>query len=74
MAFEGQRKYDLIRWGVLKDALVRFGTKCHFNKGTNKGYPAYINFVEGKHQLFPIPLIEIQSNGLLEGKNNPGYN
>lgn len=74
LAFEGQRKYDLIRWGVLKDALVRFGTKCHFNKGTNKGYPAYINFVEGKHQLFPIPLIEIQSNGLLEGKNNPGYN
>ena len=74
LAFEGQRKYDLIRWGVLKDALVRFGTKCHFNKGKSKGYPAYINFVEGKHELFPIPLIEIQSNGLLEGKNNPGYN
>lgn len=73
LAFEGQRKYDLIRWGVLQDALIRFGTKCFFNKGT-KGYPAYINFVEGKHQLFPIPLIEIQSNGLLEGKNNPGYN
>lgn len=73
LAFEGQRKYDLIRWGILKDALTLFGMNSKFNSGSSKGYPAYINFVVGKHELFPIPLNEMQSNPLLEGKNNPGY-
>lgn len=36
-------------------------------------YPAYKNFETGKHELFPVPLSELQSNPLLEGKNNPGY-
>ena len=56
LAFEGQRKYDLIRWGVLKEALTLFGEKSYVNRTTNKAYPAYINFVSGKHELFPIPL------------------
>lgn len=72
---EGQRKFDLIRWGVLKQALDLFGPKDTFhNTASSKGYPAYINFQTGKHELFPIPLVEIQSNPQLEGKNNPGYN
>lgn len=76
LAFEGQRKYDLIRWGILKEALELFGSKSLVNKpiNTNDSYPAYKNFVTGKHELFPIPLKEIQSNPKLEGKNNPGYN
>lgn len=73
LAFEGQRKYDLIRWGVLGKALKLFGEASSVNKGTNKAYPAYQNFVEGKHELFPIPLREIQSNPKLEGINNSGY-
>lgn len=73
LAFEGQRKYDLIRWGVLKEALELFGSQSEVNKTTNQPYPAYKNFVSGKHELFPIPLNEIQSNPKLEGKNNPGY-
>lgn len=73
LAFEGQRKFDLIRWGVLKDALTLFGENSAVNSSTNKAYPAYINFVSGKHELFPIPLTEMQSNGKLNGKNNPGY-
>lgn len=74
LAFEGQRKYDLIRWGILKDVLTLFGMNSKFNSGSSKGYPAYLNFIPGKHELFPIPLSEMQSNPLLEGKNNPGYN
>lgn len=73
LAFEGQRKYDLIRWGIIKDVLTLFGMNSKFNSGKTKGYPAYINFVVGKHELFPIPLNEMQSNPMLEGKNNPGY-
>jgi len=75
LAFEGQRKYDLIRWGVIKQALEVFGSNSAVNKpiSTSDNYPAYKNFVSGKHELFPIPLKEIQSNPKLDGKNNPGY-
>ena len=77
LCFEGQRKYDLVRWGILKDALTWAGenaTKLNPADKPTKAYPAYINFQTGKHELFPIPLNEMQSNPLLEGKNNPGYN
>ena len=73
LAFEGQRKYDLIRWGVLGQALTLFGEQSAVNKGSNLAYPAYRNFTSGKHELLPIPLAEIQSNPLLNNTNNPGY-
>lgn len=73
LAFEGQRKYDLIRWGVLGKALRLFGQASAVNDGTNLAYPACRNFVDGRNELLPIPLKEIQSNPLLEGKNNHGY-
>lgn len=75
LAFEGQRKYDLIRWGVMDKALILFGSQTRVNQPVSKndGYPAYKNFTPGKHELFPIPLSEIQSNPKLDGKNNNGY-
>lgn len=74
LAFEGVRKFDLIRWGVLGDALRLFGEQSSVNKkGGNAAYPAYQNFVDGKNELLPIPLVEIQSNPNYGGKNNPGY-
>ena len=73
LSFEGQRKFDLIRWGVLAEALKLFGEQSSVNQKENKPYPAYLNFVKGKHELLPIPLAEIQSNPKLEGKNNNGY-
>jgi putative lipoprotein len=73
LAFEGQRKYDLIRWGVLGQALRLFGYASEVNAGTNMAYPACRNFVDGRNELLPIPLKEMQSNPLLEGKNNPGF-
>lgn len=77
LAFEGQRKYDLIRWGILKEALVLFCTRTNSqvnNISTNTiGYPAGWNFQKGKHELLPIPEDELQVNYMLNGKNNPGY-
>ncbi|HOV84091.1 MAG TPA: RagB/SusD family nutrient uptake outer membrane protein [Paludibacteraceae bacterium] len=68
LAFEGQRKYDLIRWGILKEALAFFNNKT----SVKTYYPAGVNFIKGKHELFPIPLDEMQINSKL-GTNNPGW-
>ena len=75
LAFEGQRKYDLIRWGILKEALVLFGenTSTQVNSATSVAYPAGKNFQKGKHELLPIPEDELQINYELKNKNNPGY-
>ena len=89
LCYEGQRKFDLIRWGILGDALRAAQTYLeNWSDGANEWYGAgnwdpvdwatknYIagrNFVDGKHELLPIPLAEIQSNAQLNGENNPGY-
>lgn len=74
--FELTRKYDLIRWGILEDAI-----KMHSTSPQKKGYAAGYNeknpgnkgnFVHGKHELFPIPLSEISINTKIT-ENNPGY-
>ena len=103
-AYEGQRKFDLIRWGVLGDALRAAQTYIEgWEEGANlfkdvdkngkptkleegespavwdpvvwatQNYVAGHNFVDGKHELLPIPLAERQSNAQLNGENNPGY-
>lgn len=103
-AYEGLRKFDLIRWGVLGDALRAAQTYIEgWEEGANlfkdvdkngkptkleegespavwdpvvwatQNYVAGHNFVDGKHELLPIPLAEIQSNAQLNGENNPGY-
>ncbi len=74
LAFEGQRRFDLIRWGILADALTLFYEKGDQRLHTpTERYPAALNFVKGKHELFPIPLDELQVNPKLENINNPGY-
>lgn len=71
LAFEGQRKYDLIRWGILKEALLLFSQSSANSSAIN--YPAGATFEKGKHELLPIPEDEIQINYKLNGRNNPGY-
>lgn len=73
LAFEGQRKFDLIRWGILQEALQLFGTKSAVNTPTVTAYAAGQNFRKGKHELLPIPTDEMQLNYLLDNKNNPNY-
>ena len=54
---EHERFFDLVRWGIAAEVLQAAGK---------------VNFVEGKHELMPIPQDEIdRSNGVLI--QNPGY-
>lgn len=71
LAFEGQRKYDLLRWGILGDALRYF--QDNMDKSLEGKYVAGEKFIPGKHELFPIPLGELQANPALNNQNNPGY-
>ena len=96
LCYEGQRKYDLLRWGFLKEALQKaqdhiehwvpgpdeyitdakreeYKDPGKWQKWVNSNYVAGHNFVTGKHELYPIPLAEIQSNAALNGENNPGF-
>lgn len=72
LCFEGVRKYDLLRWGCLYDALKLFGEKSIVNV-KNPAYPAYKNFRVGHSELLPIPLRKIQSNPALKEENTQGY-
>lgn len=75
LAFEGQRKYDLVRWGILKEAIVLMGTISKVNTSAAAGkepYVAYKKFQTGRDELFPIPLSELQSNPKIT-EQNPGF-
>lgn len=71
LAFEGQRKYDLLRWGFLAEALQL--AEKNMDSSLKGKYVAGTKFIKGQHELFPIPLGELQANAQLEMKNNPGY-
>lgn len=71
LAFEGQRKYDLLRWGILAEALQL--AEKNMDASLKGKYVAGTKFIKGQHELFPIPLEELQANPQLEMKNNPGY-
>ena len=59
LALEGSRWYDLVRWGIVEETL-----KAH-----NK--PFVENYVDTKHQLFPIPHSEFLLNP--DWEQNPNY-
>ena len=70
LALEGIRKFDLLRWGIMGDALKLFGEKTD---SRIISYTAGSNFIKGKHELLPIPQDEMQVNKYLQNINNPGY-
>jgi len=85
LCYEGTRKYDLLRWGILKESMINMYTYMDSTKDlpkddpkkydhATKAYPAGSEgrFVSGKHELYPIPLMEVQRNKNLNS-NNPGY-
>lgn len=63
MACEGDRRWDLIRYGVYVDAMNAVGTD---DGGVNKTRSA-------RNLLFPIPVQELNTNKALGGVNNPGW-
>ncbi|WP_316748757.1 RagB/SusD family nutrient uptake outer membrane protein [Pedobacter gandavensis] len=70
LCFEGLRKYDLLRWNVLGSSLRETEAALKAYRSTYP-YIAGTMFKEGKHELFPIPLREIDLNKKLV--QNPGY-
>ena len=74
LCFEGNRKQDLIRWGIYAktikatgDALVKWGQKEQFREY----YLAEKYTIEGKHELQPIPQREMDLLPLY--KQNPNW-
>ena len=63
MACEGDRRWDLIRYGVYVDAMNAVGTD---DGGVNKTRSA-------RNLRFPIPVQELNTNKALGGVNNPGW-
>ena len=57
-AFEGQRRFDLLRTGKLKEAMMAQN-------------PTIGAVIEDKHNLLPIPMTEMDANKLLD--QNPGW-
>lgn len=63
LACEGDRRWDLIRWGIYIDAM---NAVMYDDSGIYKERSA-------KHLLFPIPQEEINANEAIND-NNPGWN
>ncbi|WP_320051897.1 RagB/SusD family nutrient uptake outer membrane protein [uncultured Acetobacteroides sp.] len=64
LALEGDRRWDLLRWGIYLDVMNSIGglDECKVNKSRS-----------AKHLLFPIPTSEILTNPKIT-TNNPGWN
>lgn len=62
LALEGNRFFDLNRWGIAAD---RFEQNPEF-RSNSLGV-----FVRGKHEYLPIPAQDVESNPNLN--QNPGY-
>ncbi len=66
LAMEGHRWFDLCRWGIVKSTMEAY------QAGESELAKSHMStFVEGKHELLPIPSAEIELNPLME--QNPGY-
>ena len=61
---EGDRRWDLIRWGIYVDVMNAIGGNDEI--GNYKGR-------QQKHTLFPIPSSEMDANASIT-ENNPGWN
>ena len=71
-AMEGHRRFDLVRWGIAAPTLNNYYT----TEAKKRPYLNGVQFVEKKHEYFPIPLQEILNSkkGATETlTQNPGY-
>lgn len=71
LCFEGMRRADLIRWNKLGSKINETRTALNAIRA-NYFYPAFTNFTENKHELYPFPLSETDVNKNI-GRQNPGY-
>ena len=65
LAMEGHRWFDLCRWGIAKQTMDAYKAT-----ETPEARAEMSEFVEGKHELLPIPAEEVRLGNLTQ---NPGY-
>lgn len=65
LAMEGHRWFDLCRWGIAKETMDAYKAG-----ETEDARNEMATFIEGKHELFPIPSKEIELNPM---DQNPMY-
>lgn len=66
-ALEGERFFDLVRWGVAAETMNKFFEV----EKDDRVYYQNSKFVKGKHEYFPIPLAQYNLTGIYV--QNPGY-
>lgn len=77
LCFEGQRRQDLIRWGIYYETIKNTGKEVWtwYPRGVNGhrggNYTVFDYTTLGKNELFPIPLRELDIMPRL--KQNPGW-
>lgn len=72
LCFEGQRKQDLIRWGIYYDTIVQTGIDLdNWRSQFYDNYLAATYTIEGRHELQPIPQRELDLMPLYE--QNTGW-
>lgn len=69
LGMEGHRWFDLVRWGIAAKVMDK-DTGSYGSKESAEARAEMASFVEGKHELFPIPSEEIILNPMAQ---NPGY-
>lgn len=72
LALEGDRRWDLIRWGLYLDVMNSIGGTNEDGTKTNYDEASVNKHRETKHLLFPIPSAEISTNDAIDS-NNPGW-
>lgn len=65
LAMESHRWFDICRWGIAKEVMDAYA-----NTETAEAQSHMTPFIEGKHELMPIPQEEIRLGGITQ---NPGY-
>ena len=68
---EGQRFYDLLRWGKLASRFKALEASDPYFKQFNNS--TYLGFKENKNEWLPIPVDEVEGNPYIT-TNNPGWN
>lgn len=69
MAHEGERFFDLVRWGIADQVINEYISK----EKTFRSHLQNAHFVKGVHEYFPIPQAVIDLCGTDIMKQNPGY-
>ena len=68
LALEGQRFFDLVRWGIAEETLNDYFSV----ERTRRGYLSQARFTQGRDEYLPIPQAQVDlSRGLYQ--QNPGY-